>query len=153
MKLSQQINKLEKLIINNKKQNSFLFQAGANIINVLIKLNEFNIIDPTNISLNNDNEIEIHWHWDSGDWTKSLELQERYAWDMIITVAHEMTDDCDCMFWECDCRMGVSKGLNISHHYFSHLKQIPLQIINRLKIFESFTNKYVERSNLIFNIV
>lgn len=129
---------LPTLLMEYKKGDTIPFAGFGNAVDVLSKLDAAKLICPDELSTNGEGEITLEWHWHKGDWTKSVEEQERYAWNIDIEIGDKMENDNDCMFFNADFRNGVSKGHQFFHLYFKHDEKLPDVIIKTLKEFEEF---------------
>jgi len=87
-----------------------------------------------------EDAMDLEWSWRKGDWSKSLEEQERYAWSLIISISDKvMEENTDCFFIEMDNRRGVSKQHdNPPVIFFNFIDLIPDKIIDRLKEFDKW---------------
>jgi hypothetical protein len=115
----------------------------AKTVELLKKLEALSIICPY-ISTDGENCLELTWHWSKGDWTISVDEQERYCWDIILDISDEPIDGKDtCMYMNFDVREGVKKTGQINYNaiFFNTSKPIPNQIIEDLKNFEEWLKK------------
>jgi hypothetical protein len=107
---------------------------------IIKKLQELNVFCPV-IYPSGEGDLEITWHWSKGDWTISIDEQERYSWDLLINVSEVIDDDnkTDCFFLEFDCREGVSKSFKMNEAiFFNYTDIIPDKVIEIIKEFEKW---------------
>jgi hypothetical protein len=121
-----------------KEGDAVPFSGYANVVDVLSKLSAAHLMCPDELSANGEGEITLEWHWHKGDWTKSIEEQERYVWDINIEVGDIIENGNDCMFFDANATKGVSKHHKFFHLYFKHNEKLPDIVIKTIKEFEEF---------------